>query len=134
MSGTLFLGRQAILDRERRTRGYELLFRDGPDATSFFHHPDDATKRVIERARLHWGMERIAGDHIGYINAAPAVLRLGLDRALDPETVRIALREAEPFDGSTIDAMVRARRDGYRFALDNVSSLRQLEASSALPH
>lgn len=134
MSGTLFLGRQAILDRERRTRGYELLFRDGPDATSFFHHPDDATKRVIERALLHWGMERIVGDHVGYINAGPAVLRLGLHRALDPESVVIELREDEPFDGATIDALLRARRDGYRFALDNVSSLRQLDASGALPH
>lgn len=134
MSGKLFLGRQAILDRERRTHGYELLFRDGPDATSFFHNPDDATKRVIERALLHWGMERIVGKHVGYINAGPAVIRLGLHRALPPESVVIELREDEPFDGTTIDALLRAKRDGYRFALDNVSSLGQLDASGALPH
>jgi EAL and modified HD-GYP domain-containing signal transduction protein len=132
MSTDTFIARQPILDLDRHTFGYELLFRAGPDDASRFDDPDAATQAVIERAYLDWGMERLIGEKFGLINADATLIRRGLHRALPPEGVIIELREHTPFDGETLDAIVRARREGYHFALDNVASVDEIECSRAL--
>jgi c-di-GMP phosphodiesterase len=128
----VFLGRQAILDREQRTFGYELLYRDGSSSHVLFDDPDDATRCVMQRAMLDWGMERIIGDRFGFINASAQLIVNGLHRALPPEGIIIELRDDPRFDAGTIDALARAHREGYHFALDNVRELDQLRRSRVL--
>jgi EAL and modified HD-GYP domain-containing signal transduction protein len=132
MTDHVFLARQPIFDRERHTFGYELLYRNGMTDQVMFDDPDDATRCVIERALLDWGMERIIGDRFGFINASPQLIVAGLHRALPPEGIIIELREDEPLDGHAIDALLMARREGYHFALDNIVSHDQLVRSSVL--
>ncbi|MDJ0767443.1 MAG: HDOD domain-containing protein [Ilumatobacter sp.] len=134
MTADIFIARQPILDVDQRTFGYELLYRSGPDEVAFFEDPDEATQAVIERAYLHWGMERLIGDRFGMINASARLLRSGVYRALPPEGIIIELREDEPFDDETLDALLRARRDGYHIGLDNVGGIADLERSTALAH
>ena len=62
MSTSVFLGRQPIFDRKRRTYAYELLCRNGTENLAFFRDPDDATRRVLEVAMLEWGFDRVVGD------------------------------------------------------------------------
>lgn len=133
MSSDLFIGRQAILDGERCTFGYELLYRGTSDDVSAFDDSRLATRGVIERVLLHWGMERVIGDRFGLINADADVIRSGIHLALPPEGVIFELREEEPYDDETVERLVEARRQGYHFALDNVRSVEQLAASRALP-
>jgi EAL and modified HD-GYP domain-containing signal transduction protein len=133
VSSEVFLARQPILDRDRRTFGYELLYRDGPDTGVLFDDPDDATKNVIQRAMLDWGMERIIGDRFGFINASANLIHSGMHRALPPEGIIIELREDIRHGDDVIDALGMARRDGYHFALDNVRSLDAVRTSSFLP-
>lgn len=132
MSDNVFLARQPIFDRDRNTFGYELLYRDGMTEQVMFDDPDDATRSVIERALLDWGMERIIGDRFGFINASPQLIVAGFHRALPPEGIIIELREDEPLDGRAIDALLLARREGYHFALDNIDSTQKLADSSVL--
>ena len=129
MNDNIFLGRQPILDRDGHTFGYELLYRDGPDRTTLFEDPDDATRQVMERALLHWGMERIIEDHFGLINASPSLVASGLHRSMPPEGIIFEIPEHEPIDDETLAAFHDARRDGYHFALDNVTSTAELERS-----
>lgn len=133
MSTDIFLGRQAILDGERCTFGYELLYRGGPADVSSFDDSRQATRGVIERVLLHWGMERIIGDRFGFINADAEVIRSGIHLALPPEGIIFELREDEPYDDEIVEKLVEARRQGYHFALDNVRDVAHLEASQALP-
>jgi EAL and modified HD-GYP domain-containing signal transduction protein len=49
---TVFVARQPILDRSRRTCAYELLYRSGPDSGYDAPDPDRATLEVID-ASLH---------------------------------------------------------------------------------
>jgi len=133
MTEQIFLGRQPILDRDGRTFGYELLYRDGPTGGVLFDDPDDATRQVMERALLHWGMERIIGDHFGMINASPSLVRSGLHRSMPPEGIIFEIPEHDPFDDATLDAFQAARREGYHFALDNVVGRQELEQSRLLP-
>jgi c-di-GMP phosphodiesterase len=132
MTSEVFLGRQQIVDAEREIFGYELLYR-GPDRTIAFDDPDAATRCVMERVFLQWGMERVVGDRFGLVNASASLIVNGLHEAMPPEAMIIEVREASPFDARTVEALRRARRDGYHFALDNVSRLGDLEHSELLP-
>ena len=49
MPNDIFIARQPILDLDRNTFGYELLFRDGPDDITVFEDPNEATQAVIDR-------------------------------------------------------------------------------------
>ena len=46
---------------------------------------------------------------------------------MPPEGMIIEIREPEPFDEMTVDALQQARYAGYHFALDNVNRLSDLE-------
>ncbi len=129
----VFLARQPVLDAERVIFGYELLFRGGPDRATAFDDPDAATRGVMERVLLQWGMEQVVGDRFGFINASASLIVNGLHEAMPPEGIIIEVREPEPFDDATIAAIRHARFNGYHFALDNVSRLGDLEHSELLP-
>ncbi len=133
MTSEVFLGRQQIVDAEREIFGYELLYRGGPDRASAFDDPDAATRCVMERVFLQWGMEHVVGDRFGLMNASASLVVNGLHEAMPPEGMIIEVREPAPFDEVTVDALRRARLDGYHFALDNVSRLGDLEHSELLP-
>ncbi len=133
MNAEVFLGRQPIVDVDRQVFGYELLHRDAEESSRAFDDPDAATRGVMERVLLQWGMEHVVGDHFGLINADAGLVVHGLHRAMPPEGMIIEVREPEPFDEVTVDALQRARYDGYHFALDNVSRSGELERSRLLP-
>ena len=133
MTSEVFLGRQQIVDAEREIFGYELLYRGGPDSVTAFDDPDAATRCVMERVFLQWGMERVVGDRFGLVNASPSLVAHGLHEAMPPEGMIIEMREPTPFDEATVDALRCARLDGYHFALDNVSRLGDIERSELLP-
>lgn len=133
MTARVYLGRQPIVDADRQLFGYELLFRGGPDQQSTFDDPDAATRGVMERVLLHWGMERVVGDRFGLINASASLVVHGLHHAMPAEGMIIEMREVSPFDDDTVAALQQARWDGYHFALDNVGRLGDLERSQLLP-
>lgn len=133
MSAEVFLARQPLVDADRAVFGYELLYRGGPDSVSTFDDPDAATRGVMERVLLQWGMAPVVGDRFGLINADASLVVRGLHHAMPPEGMIIEMREPEGFDEATVEALQQARYDGYHFALDNVGRLGDLERSQLLP-
>ena len=133
MTSEVFLGRQPVVDADREIFGYELLYRGGPDRRTAFDDPDAATRSVMERVFLQWGMEHVVGDRFGMMNASASLVVNGLHEAMPPEGMIIEVREPHPFDETTVDALRNARLNGYHFALDNVSRLGDLEHSELLP-
>jgi c-di-GMP phosphodiesterase len=132
MTTDVFLGRQPVVDAERGIFGYELLYR-GADPTVAPADPDATTRCVMERVFLQWGMERVVGDRFGLMNASASLIVNGLHEAMPPEGMIIEVSEPSPFDDATVDALRRARMNGYHLALDNVSRLGDLEHSELLP-
>ena len=133
MNSAVFLGRQPIVDADRQVFGFELLHRCGPDLATAFDDPDEATRGVMERVFLQWGMEHVVGQRFGLINASASLIVNGLHLAMPAEGMIIEVREVEPFDTDTVTALREARSNGYHFALDNVSRLGDLERSELLP-
>jgi EAL and modified HD-GYP domain-containing signal transduction protein len=124
---SVYLGRQPILDGRRRRRGYELLYRSDNMATAFFTDPDDATRSVVERALLEWGLDNLVGRSPAYINVTAEFLHSGLMSILPPDKVVLELLETVEFDERTLSAVRHGVRRGYRFALDDVVSVGNLE-------
>ena len=135
MTDDIFLARQPILDEDRNTFGYELLYRSqaGGEAAAFAD-PDAATRSVVERTLLDWGIEHVVGERFGFINAGPEIFSSGMYRALPAEGIVIEVRATAPVDDDMLDALVVARRDGYHIALDDVQSLAIVADSRLLEH
>jgi EAL and modified HD-GYP domain-containing signal transduction protein len=132
MSSEVSLGRQRIVDADREIFGYELLYRGDNEPGPGFD-PDAATRSVMERVFLQWGMEHVVGDRFGLVNSSASLIVNGLHEMMPPEGMIIEVCEPEPFDDHTVDVLRRARLGGYHFALDNVSRLGDLERSELLP-
>jgi EAL and modified HD-GYP domain-containing signal transduction protein len=123
MTTSVFLGRQPIFDRHRRTYAYELLYRNGDRNVAFFSSSDDATREVLEVTMLQWGFDRVIGDRFGFINAASGILHSGMLDLLPAERAVIELVETVDVDDSVVAAIREARDRGVRIALDDVTQL-----------
>lgn len=123
MTTSVFLGRQPIFDRQRRTYAYELLYRNDNRNVAFFSDPDDATRRVLEVAMLEWGFDRVIGDRFGFINADAGIMRSGMLTLLPVDRAVIELVETITIDDDLIAAVRESRETGMRFALDDVVDL-----------
>jgi EAL and modified HD-GYP domain-containing signal transduction protein len=109
-----FLGRQPILDVERRLFGYELFYRAGK-TDAFSGDPEQATREVVD----HWLMLIPEHDHAAaFVNCTRNALVDGLVTLLPPEsTVLEILPNIDP-DPEVIASCLALRATGYRFALD----------------
>lgn len=109
-----FLGRQPILDGERRLFGYELLYR-AEKTDHFTGDPEHATREVID----HWLLLiPDSGRTASFVNCTRKSLVEGLVTLLPgSSTVLEILENIEP-DPALIDCCLALRKLGYRFALD----------------
>ena len=129
MSTNVYLGRQAILDRHRRTYAYALLYRNGERNESFFSDPDHATGQVLELTMLEWGFDRVVGDRFGFVNVAARNLT---DRLLSllPAGRAVVIVDSQYFGDVAEQAIRDGRLRGLRFAL---ALSERLDPSRAAP-
>jgi len=66
----LYVARQPILDRSRRTYAHELLFRDGLVNAFGAEDPDLATARVIDTSFFVLGIETLTGGRKAFVMLA----------------------------------------------------------------
>ena len=74
MNPNMFFGRQAVLDRDRRTFGYALIYRHGEYEEAFFTHPEEATSTAVELMMLEWGFDRVIGHRCGFVDVSTQFL------------------------------------------------------------
>jgi EAL and modified HD-GYP domain-containing signal transduction protein len=109
-----FLGRQPILDAERRLFGYELFYR-ASKTDHFSGDPDLATREVVD----HWLM-LIPDSNQGtsFVNCTRGALVDGLVTLLPPESTVLEILEDIDPDPGLINCCLALKAKGYRFALD----------------
>lgn len=115
-----FVGRQAIVDRDRRVVAYELLYRSSRTATrAEFDEQNAAAIRVIANTFASLGEETVLGGLSGFFNVTREVFLSEAIHALPKERVVLELLEhVEP--DREIEARCRALREaGYAIALDD---------------
>jgi EAL and modified HD-GYP domain-containing signal transduction protein len=118
---TISVARQPILDRSGRIFGHELLYRQGPDATSCTASGDLAGARTLNAAMLAVGLDALTGGLPAFINLTRHLLLNGAGTLLPREVAVLEIREDVPIDEEVMGACRALHGDGYALALDDFS-------------
>ena len=122
-----FAARQPVFMRNMTVYGYEILFRSGIESAATFSDSDAATCVTLDNSIL-WGLEQLCAERLALVNCTRSVLVNRLIELLPPsQTVVEVLEDVLP-DGEVLDACRALKQKGYRIALDDVASLRHVEA------
>lgn len=116
-----YLARQPIFDRQQQLLGYELLFRDSEQNQFPDIDPNEATSRLLSEHHLFYGLERITGHKLAFVNFAEDSLLYQFPTALDPTTTVIEILESVPFSSELLTACRELHEQGYQLALDDYS-------------
>lgn len=113
-----YVARQPILDREKRTVGYELLFRDGPKNTFPEVEPELATSRLLSEHFLSTHYDTL-GNKLGFVNF-PYQSLVNLVPTLFPKELLVieVLEDCQPTE-ELLEAIKHLHACGYRIALDD---------------
>lgn len=113
-----YFARQPILDKEKQTIGYELLFRDGPSNTFPNIDPELATSRLLSDHMLTTHNETL-GDKLGFINFPYASLIKQLPSLFSAENMVIEILEDCQPTPELLAAVRSLHQQGYTLALDD---------------
>jgi EAL and modified HD-GYP domain-containing signal transduction protein len=116
----VFVARQPIFDRSRRTFAYELLFRDGRSDTYVATDPDQASLRVLDTAFFLIGPEQITGGKRAFVNFTRETLVKGYAAILPSPSIVVEILESVEPDAEVLEACANLRRAGHLIALDDV--------------
>ncbi|EHI9242084.1 EAL domain-containing protein [Vibrio vulnificus] len=113
-----YVARQPILDQNRKTIGYELLFRDGPKNTFPEVEPELATSRLLSDHFLSTHYNTL-GNKLGFVNF-PYQSLINLVPTLFPKESLVIeiLEDCEPTD-ELYEAIIKLHKAGYHIALDD---------------
>jgi EAL and modified HD-GYP domain-containing signal transduction protein len=112
-----YVARQPILNLRGQVHGYELLFREGPDA--FFSGDGDLATRTMLDNTVCFGLERLAAGALAFVNCTRESLTEELVNILPPSlTVLEILEDVEPTP-DLVKACRKLKQAGFRFALDD---------------
>ncbi len=116
---SVFVARQAILNRNQNVVAYELLFRDSPENCFPGVSDGQATARLIMENQLNLGTRHITSGKKALINIGPESLKLDLCDFLPCKDVVIELLESiEPTD-DTYELCRKLFHSNYKLALDD---------------
>ncbi|MGC9421447.1 EAL and HDOD domain-containing protein [Vibrio sp.] len=113
-----YIARQPILDRDKKTIGYELLFRDGPQNRFPDIDPELATSRLL--SDHCWSTHyNVLGPYLGFVNF-PYQSLLNLVPTLFPcDNLVVEILEDCPPTEALLDAIKQLSQLGYKIALDD---------------
>lgn len=118
--GKIMLAKQPILNRKKELFAYELLYRG--DAPVEQLDGDFATIDVMVNAFLNIGIKQLTDDYPVFINFTENLLKEGIVQQFDPGDLIIEVLETVELTDEIIALIKKLARQGYRLALDDVTS------------
>jgi c-di-GMP-related signal transduction protein len=125
MMRMVHVGRQAVYNRDGLVVGYELLFRPGPAAEGAGEHGTSprlgtqATSQVIMNAVTEFGLEKLTGNRLAFINLTRDFLVGDLPVPFPPGRAVLEVLESVPVDEQVAAGAAALARRGYALALDD---------------
>ena len=120
------VARQPICDRQQRTIGYELLFRDLGTEQCVFGNADEATSRVIFNFIVEIGLDRLVGPSKAFINFTRDFM-MGMNSGLLPrDRVVLEILEDSIPDPDFLASLAALKARGFQFAIDDFKFQEQL--------
>jgi EAL and modified HD-GYP domain-containing signal transduction protein len=116
-AGVRYVARQPILDLRGKVHGYELLFRDGPEAV-FRGDGNVATRTMLDNTVLY-GLGRLTAGLPAFVNCTEESLTRDLVHVMPSGmTVLEILEDIEP-SRPVIEACRYLKASGFQLALDD---------------
>ncbi len=115
----VYVGRQPIFDRSLSVLGYELLFRDGAKATHASSKGDRATGQVIVHTFAEFGLDRLVGSKLAFVNMTRPFLVGTLPLPFEPGDVVLEILETITVDDDLLAGLARLIAAGYSLAIDD---------------
>ncbi|MBB5336766.1 EAL and HDOD domain-containing protein [Pectinatus brassicae] len=116
----VYVARQPILDKNRETVAYELLFRDG--TSNYMSGNTDgytATKNILTNSMVSLGLNTLTNNKKAFINFTGKNIEDGNVQLLSAETSYIEILENTEPTPSLIESCKKLRQKGYKFVLDD---------------
>lgn len=124
----VYVARQAILDANKKTYAYELLFRDGMSQAFAHIDGDAATSKVLSSSFFTIGIDRIIGNKKGFVNFTEELLLKKVPMMFPREKIMVEVLEDVRPGADIIRACQEIGRNGYELALDDFFYKPDLEA------
>lgn len=119
------VGQQAIVAADGHPIGYELLFRaSGGTTHAAVRDQQAATAQVLVATFLEFGLHRLVGDALAFVNLPRPFLTGELPLPFDAGQVVLEVLEDVPADADVIAGLTQLARQGHRIALDDVTAQR----------
>lgn len=115
----VLFARQAIVDRDGRLEGYELLYRGERDADGTIPDAEHATCQVLVGAFAEVGIAAAVGGRTAFLNVTENFLHAVDPLPLDPATTVLELLEDAIPSPPLLDRLAALRAAGFRVALDD---------------
>ncbi len=118
----IYLGRQAIYDRQGALYAYELLYRSTDadnDGLKTLLDADSASSEVLLNTFMEIGLERIAGDSRIFINLTRNLIDCDHPLVQQKDRVVMELLEDIPVDEQLIEEVICLSKLGVTLALDD---------------
>lgn len=134
MDASFHLGRQPILDRQGNLVAYELLFRSNQQS-NHAQVTDDflATAHVIQNAFTQFGLDKVLGNKLGFINVNADLLLSDVIELLPARQIVLELLETVEITPQVIARCIELRGKGFQIALDDVIEITP-QYQAILPH
>jgi EAL and modified HD-GYP domain-containing signal transduction protein len=116
----IYIGRQPIYDRNLELFAYELLYRANNvrNAAGDIDH-DQATTQVVLNAFLDFGLEKLVGEKLAFINLPRSFVVGDMPLPIPKERVVLEILEDITVDDTFLSAIRQLRAGGYEIALDD---------------
>jgi len=123
----VFVGRQPIYGRRLELYAYELLYRGGDVDFADFSEGDRATSRVLMNTFTEFGLERVVGEHLAFVNLTRGFIIGEYPLPVPRTQVVLEVLEDVPPDPEVLAGLKELRRRGFRIALDDFIYRAELE-------
>ncbi len=125
----IYLGRQAIYDRNLEVHGFELLYRHAAVDRAEFSDGNAASSQVILNTILEGGLTNVVGDRVAFINVERNFILAGGLAALSGPQVVFEIVGDIAVDTTLLTSLRSLHHQGRQFALDDYADN---EANDAL--
>ena len=113
--GTLFLGRQPIVDRDSQLVGYELFYRN-TQGTSEMKNEHYATANVLTHTLSLTGIDGVIGKHLAFVNINESFLQHDMIHSIPAERFIFELDDTLNFTEENLKRLEELYLQGYSFA------------------
>ena len=112
----VILARQPILDRDKNTYAYELLFRSNEVK---IWDSEKATAEVITNSLESIGLNNITGDKPAFINFTAKLIKEGIPDLLSSQKIYLEILEDQKVDELFLESIKKYKELDYKIVLDD---------------